>query len=169
MEEIGGHRYVPWRYVQRWRCLRCGRCCVEYLVPLYPQEAVYYLLRYGDVVEFRRGKYYLKSRPDGSCIFLEKTALGYRCSIYFERPLVCRCYPFYITEEPLEQVGSPEDALYLLRLGEKVKRVYVYIDLNCPGVGQGYLVRDLVHKVVLEWYTKLSALRSRGGTPLIPL
>ncbi len=155
------HEYVPWRWVKYWRCVRCGKCCIKFLVPLYPHEALYYTMKYGPVVEERNGKFYLRSKPDGSCIFLERTPLGYRCSIYLERPIVCRCYPFYITDKPLGIVDSrDEDAIYVYRspLGKSIK-VYVYIDKVCSGIGHGIPLEVIVPKVVSEWITVLRLYR----------
>ncbi len=42
--------------------------------------------------------YALKTRDDGSCIFLGNK----RCSIYQKRPMICRLYPYMLHREPDE-------------------------------------------------------------------
>jgi len=53
----------------------------------------------------------LKSRPDGSCIFLDydKTKNQHNCGIYHSRPSLCRLYPF-----TFEILGSDRVALRLI-------------------------------------------------------
>jgi Fe-S-cluster containining protein len=40
----------------------------------------------------------LKTRPDGSCIFLQSSFDGdcHKCAIYDSRPALCRLYPFHL-------------------------------------------------------------------------
>lgn len=94
-----------------FKCDLCGKCCtaefndhvflldtdtarIKQIAPDALIPAPYY--------EFcdRKGKFYvsgyaLKSRPDGSCIFLEQG----RCSIYSQRLTICRIYPYMLHRE----------------------------------------------------------------------
>ena len=94
-----------------FKCDLCGKCCtaefndhvflldtdaarVKQIAPDALVPAPYY--------EFcdREGRFYvsgyaLKSRPDGSCIFLEQGL----CSIYSQRLTICRIYPYMLHRE----------------------------------------------------------------------
>ena len=94
-----------------FKCDLCAKCCtaefndhvflldtdaarVKQIAPDALVPAPYY--------EFcdREGRFYvsgyaLKSRPDGSCIFLEQG----RCSIYTQRFTICRIYPYMLHRE----------------------------------------------------------------------
>jgi len=141
---VKGHKYVGWREVKGWTCIRCGECCKKFLVDLAPGEAVYYRIKYGPVVLFYRGKYYLLKKVDGSCIFLKENGIA-TCTIYHDRPRVCRIYPFYVRVKPLK--GDGEDAVY--NIGGR--KLYVYIDANCPGVNTANNILQLLPNVVRLW------------------
>ncbi|MDD3248561.1 MAG: YkgJ family cysteine cluster protein [Methanosarcina sp.] len=94
-----------------FRCELCARCCtkefndhvflldsdlerIKQIDPDAVTPAPYY--------EFcdQKGRFYvsgyaLKTKPDGSCIFLENK----RCRIYESRPLICRVYPHMLHRE----------------------------------------------------------------------
>jgi len=80
---------VPWRKVEAWKCLRCGKCCTKLDVMVTPDEERR-LEKYGDVFERGRVLVYLR-KVKGRCIFLENG----NCAIYPERPMACVKYPFY--------------------------------------------------------------------------
>ncbi|RLE60196.1 MAG: hypothetical protein DRJ49_01150 [Thermoprotei archaeon] len=142
-----GHKYVPWRRVRGWTCIRCGTCCRSFLISLTPGEAMYYRIKYGPVVISLNGKYYLLPKYDGTCIFLHSIGSGlYSCLIYPERPRVCRIYPFYISEKPLRS-SSSEEAIYEYN-GEIL---HVYIDSICRGVNRSSNIRYVVRKAVELW------------------
>lgn len=103
--------------------------------------------KYGPVVIKKDHKLVLACKPNGDCIFLEwNNGVAY-CTIYPERPHVCRMYPFYIRLKPLPGV-SERKAEYLCEDGLKL---YVYIDLLCKGVGSGYPVKLIVSRIVANW------------------
>ncbi len=138
-------RYLPWRDSRGWQCRRCGRCCVDYVVPLTAGEAMVYPIKYGPfVVVANRGRRYLLKRGDGSCIFLTYNNGVAYCNIYYQRPLACRLYPFYITRRPIEGLPA-ERAAY--------RNLYVYLDRHCPGVNAGKGIETLVKKAVETWLT----------------
>jgi len=140
-----GHQYVPWRQVSSWACIRCGECCRRFLVTLTPGEAMNLARKYGIPMVARGVKYIMPCKADGSCLFLEEEDGVAVCTIYFERPYVCRMYPFHVSRRDL---GGGDDALYVDRDGLKL---YVYVDVTCRGVGRGRPVRSLVPVVVSLW------------------
>ena len=142
------HEYVPYKTVSSWRCLRCGRCCIEYSVPLMLNEALRLIKKYGWVIERRGNKVVLASKPNGECIFLSRIGGLAYCTIYYERPLVCKLYPFYIRLKPLDETHR-DKALYIC---EDNLKLYVYIDRKCPGVDRGgYPIEIIVPKIVKVW------------------
>lgn len=84
-------------------------------------------------------------KVDGSCIFLEEGVDGCYCIIYFERPYVCRMYPFHVSTQSL---GHGEEGLYVDESGLKL---YIYIDATCNGVGYGGSVANMLPIVVALW------------------
>lgn len=142
---MSGHNYVPWRRVERWTCIRCGLCCRNFLVPLLTHEALKIYKTFGPLIVQVNGKIALAKKPDGSCVFLTYEGGIAKCTIYFERPGVCRLYPFYI------KVGAEEgeeDALYVDETGFKYR---VYIDTNCPGTYKGPPIEPIIPKVIETW------------------
>jgi Fe-S-cluster containining protein len=94
-----------------FKCDLCGKCCtaefndhvflldtdttrIKQIAPDALVPAPYY--EFCDREErFYVSGYALKSRPDGSCIFLEQG----RCSIYNQRLTICRIYPYMLHRE----------------------------------------------------------------------
>ncbi|MCD6458898.1 MAG: YkgJ family cysteine cluster protein [Thermoproteales archaeon] len=139
------HKYLGWRNVKGWTCIRCGACCKNYIIQLSPGEAMYYTIKYGPVAVKFQGKHYLLKKPDGSCIFLGYSQGKAVCMIYHDRPRVCRIYPFLITKEPLK--GNGEDAEIVFR----GKSLYLYVDAACPGVDTANNMKYLITPVLNVW------------------
>ncbi len=94
-----------------FKCELCARCCTkEFNDHVFLLDSDLAIIRkiYIDSItpapyyEFcdQNGRFYvsgyaLKSKPDGSCIFLENK----RCKIYENRPLICRVYPHMLHRE----------------------------------------------------------------------
>ncbi len=92
----------------RFKCKRCATFCCKLGGPKLTDKDVKMIKKVGYCAEkflepvfdnkFKglpiiRGS--LKSKEDGSCIFLKFIASGvYECSIYSFRPALCRLYPF---------------------------------------------------------------------------
>ncbi|ACL17396.1 YkgJ family cysteine cluster protein [Methanosphaerula palustris] len=95
-------------------CDNCGRCCthafndhvflldrdtavVKAIDPLALVPAPYFDFcdQHG---RFYVGGYALKTRPDGTCVFLSNN----RCTIYDRRFSICRVYPYMLHREPDE-------------------------------------------------------------------
>ncbi|MFH1972436.1 MAG: YkgJ family cysteine cluster protein [archaeon] len=114
----------------RWECVNCGRCC----------------FKIGD--EFSLHLFGVKT-DNGKCVKFDK-----RCTIYNERPLGCKMYPFYPDWERLKK-------------GEISFNVGgLQIDSDCSGFGSGDLVvgnKKLfkkLKKVALELKEKMIENRS---------
>lgn len=94
-----------------FRCEFCARCCTkEFNDHVFLLDADLSIIKKIDsdaitpapYYEFcdQKGRFYvsgysLKTKPDGSCIFLEKK----RCKIYESRPSICRVYPHMLHRE----------------------------------------------------------------------
>lgn len=94
-----------------FRCELCARCCTkefnDHVFLLDADLAVIRQINPDSVTpapypEFcdQKGRFYvsgyaLKTKPDGSCIFLENK----RCRIYGNRPSICRVYPYMLHRE----------------------------------------------------------------------
>lgn len=96
----------------RWKCIGSGRCChligKENTLQLFQEE----------------------TKQDGACPKLDEKN---RCSIYSDRPLGCKMYPFYPDWNKLKQ-GNVDFSEGSLK-----------IDSECPGYGQGEFVLKDVH------------------------
>lgn len=91
-------RETPFSYT----CNGCARCCYDKLIQVNPYEiarlASNLIIRpYEFIASYLRDDGpYLKAKPDGSCVFLGPEG----CTVYGDRPLVCRIYPLGWTVEP---------------------------------------------------------------------
>ena len=112
----------------RFQCQRCAFCCKD-----TEERARHILLTKLDVERIKQNTklqtvnfayritgqtpfIFEMKKINGKCIFLEENA----CKIYSDRPLICRCFPFWI---------------------EKTKKTFIFkVYLNCPGVGKGRLL-----------------------------
>lgn len=103
---------LPWyRDGLAFTCTRCGDCCTG--APGYvwvDEEEIRQLAEYrGEPVDrfgqrFLRqvgDRYSLIEKPDGDCVFYDRTAGG--CSVYPARPRQCRTWPFWP-----QNLASPE-------------------------------------------------------------
>ena len=122
---------IPWRAVKKWRCVHCGYCCKEYDVPLSFEEEER-LKVYGDV--FTRGKLGVYLKKDGTCVFRKNG----KCAIYEIRPKACEKYPFFFREK------GEKDAEFEFQ----GKKIFVYVDKNCKGIGKGEDVRREIEKIL---------------------
>lgn len=136
-----------------FRCMRCGWCCREnFLIPITrdimrPSNAISVFpsdirnivkgtgIPWNDAAEPDRYScindgcttwaigWILRRNDSGDCIFYRNSS----CTIYPRRPMICRCYPFFLDEqavdvmrcEGLHHVLSESHAV---RLGKLVKR-----------------------------------------------
>lgn len=130
----------------RFLCTRCGICCGDTdshkrRVRVTRNEAARLSRKLSLPVgqfaaEIEVGTpfpYEMKKRADGKCIFLE----GEECSIYDDRPIVCKSYPF-----SLEEI-RPDLYVFEPNLEE------------CPGIGEGgELRRDFFERLLGEAFAE---------------
>jgi len=83
----------------RFKCKRCATFCCKLGGPTLSLKDVERLKKAGyKEVEFFDGAHgSLKSKADGSCVFLQlnKERHFSECSVYDSRPALCRLYPFH--------------------------------------------------------------------------
>ena len=138
-------RPVPWRHVASWSCNLCGKCCREYRVVLKPEEWLKLVDIYGpEVAEVGHGKFYLRRRPDGSCIFLKKVGGKWLCGLQDMKPKACKLWPFKVLSWP--KYGRAAEA-YVNYMGYPL---YVYVDPFCPGLKWGSPTPAFVSTVLKE-------------------
>jgi hypothetical protein len=124
---------IPWRIVRRWECKHCGMCCSELDVPLTEKDELL-LKEFWNISWKSKLGVYLKKR-DGKCIFYDGG-----CKIYSIRPIACRKYPFYLREKGCE----------LSEYGINGKKVHVFLDKFCSGIGCGKDVQSEIERVISE-------------------
>ncbi len=81
------------RILVDFKCIRCGRCCIDTEMPLLPED-IERIMKLG----FKR-EYFVTTElgypslrnVDGHCVFYDP--VKHRCIIYEHRPLGCRVYP----------------------------------------------------------------------------
>lgn len=99
-----------------FKCDRhCGECCKKTLVEVSGKDITRIKKRGYDENEFlmkdpfNEERLFLKKDGKGWCVFLKQDKKGmYSCSIYNDRPDICRKYPFFTGKEELSSC-LPED------------------------------------------------------------
>ena len=156
--ENGGFSVIPlpWSYVNLWRCIGCGLCCINYDVVLNFDEWLRIVQRFG-VGATRAGlnKLYLGKKPDGSCIFLSRIDGKYVCTLQDMKPIACKLWPFRILNWPKH--GKAREALF----NYKGRRLYVYIDPSCPGIRWGKPSSIMVNHVIPEFIEIALGIRKK--------
>ncbi len=153
----------------RFKCVRCDFCCgtgpnialtvfdvirIARFLRISWREALerYTRVIIADIIPFIA----LRDKGNGECIFLERKPSGETlCVIYPARPMRCRLYPVII--EALGENG-------------------MYLDLECPGIGEGDEVRvpeRLARQYIWErkehYRRLLSLILDEGVEPLAAL
>ena len=102
----------------RFKCKRCATFCCKLGGPKLTKKDIERIAQAGYEVEeffipfkdmFNCSSIFvgsLKSREDGSCIFLKPSPDedGYECSIYDFRPALCRLYPFELYKRDFQSI-----------------------------------------------------------------
>ena len=109
-------------------------------------------LKYNAPIVKMSNKYYLMPRVDGRCPFLTYIGPIAYCKIYYERPTVCRLYPFYVSKKPTYGRANEAEFEY------HNETFYVYIDSLCLGVNKAKNIKDVAEFYVYLWsrYIKVS-------------
>ncbi|MFQ6053411.1 MAG: YkgJ family cysteine cluster protein [Candidatus Bathyarchaeia archaeon] len=142
---MGDAGLIPWSEVHSWSCSACGRCCVGYRVPLKMDEYVRVANQYGyGVVEFGLGKVYLKHSLGDRCIFQHPSQGRWICALQAIKPLACKLFPFRVYSQPVYKRGDMSGYRY------RDRTIYVYLDLNCPGIELGRPSERFLHRVLPE-------------------
>jgi len=120
--------HFKYPHEMRFKCQRCTRCCRD--TEDRPRRIMLSKLD-AERIKARTklqtnnlAKHFSSREPfifemrkiGGKCIFLENDT----CRIYSSRPLICRCFPFWI---------------------EKTKESFIFkVSSDCPGIGKGKLL-----------------------------
>jgi len=147
---------VPWRYVNSWLCNGCGLCCREFEVVLTFKEWLKLVKNYGiSVTKAGLNSFYIAKNPEGTCLFLSGSNQVCLCGLQNMKPMACKIWPFKILDQP--KYGRGNDALF----NYDGRRLFVYIDPFCPGIGWGKPSQEFVYKVVPEFIQIALGLREK--------
>lgn len=137
---------APWRHVESWSCVLCGRCCKGYEVTLKFNEWANIVRTYGaEYTEPRIDRLCLKKNYDGTCVFLQKFYDRWTCGLQHLKPRACKLWPFKIYREP--KYGRPNEASYT----RWERRFYVYVDPLCMGIKWGSPTKKFIYKTLPEF------------------
>ncbi|MDI3502752.1 MAG: uncharacterized protein PWR13_736 [Archaeoglobi archaeon] len=129
----------------RWKCIRCGKCCRTYAVELNSEDLRE--LPSSEIEILEDGRKRLKRKGDGSCIFYD--AGRRECRIYERRPDSCRTFPFsIITKETAEKIGIKFEENELVSYRGRL--FLLLFDELCTALGNGDVIKR--KKVVEECY-----------------
>ena len=134
--------YVPWKQVNNWICLGCGKCCYRYAIQLKDDETAMIRKFFSDAVEERKGRIYLR-KVGKKCIFQS----GKSCALQplGLKPIACKIWPFYVSTEPIRDW---DDRKYQSQFFCRGKEYFVYVNTNCYGVNKG--IQSNLRKVISE-------------------
>lgn len=134
---------------QKYDCKKCGECCKVRGVPLtlFDIERIETSTdKEFALYDVSRNRFVIEKRIwDNGCVFLDDKY----CSIHEYKPLICKLFPLGIFYNPL----SDNDTPYTLKNGNKV---FLYVDLSCPGIGEEGesfdidKILDLCQKIKIE-------------------
>lgn len=147
---------VPWRHVESWTCIACGRCCKGYDVSLRFNEWVNIVRNYGaGFTEPRIDRLCLRKKQDGTCIFLYSFLDRWLCGLQEMKPRACKLWPFKIYDKP--KYGRPREAFYT-RWG---KKFFIYVDPFCMGLRWGDPTQEFTQKTLPEFVEIALGLREK--------
>ena len=149
-------RIVPWNTVRSWRCDACGICCEHYQVVLKFPEWLNIVKNFG--VEYTApsiNQFLLRKKPDGSCVFLYKTANVSYCSLQNAKPQACKLWPFKVLDKP--KYGRPNDAVYYYAN----RNLFIYVDSACTGVRFGVPTQYFTYSVIPEFIEVALGVRQK--------
>lgn len=139
--------YVPYKQIESWKCLACGKCCRRYAVNLTWKEYREIKKFRPDKVRIKKRKPYLKRKADGRCEFL----YGDLCSLQAldMKPVACKVWPFKVLPKPAKN-DREFDGLY--QTADK-KEYFVYINPRCSGINKGnpFQLQRSVEEIIAFW------------------
>ena len=115
----------------RFKCVKCGICCGNTQertrhVLLLDEEANEIakatnqpISEFATEIEKRAPYSYEMKKEDDKCVFLKENL----CVIYSKRPIICRFYPFGLTN------SEPQKTFYYTK--------------ECPGIGKGLIMNEI--------------------------
>lgn len=136
---------VPWREIHSWRCKACGNCCQGFRVPLKMDEFVKVANMYGsDKLVYGVGKAYIRTRPDGRCVFQTPSMGRWICTLQAMKPTACKLFPFRIYKEPIYKRGDNSHIQF------NGNTYHLYLDPICKGIDWGKPSTRFLTKVLPE-------------------
>jgi Fe-S-cluster containining protein len=147
---------VPWRQVESWNCIACGRCCRGYDVALGLNEWVNITRTFGmGFIEPRIDRLLLKKKYDGTCVFLYGFFDRQLCGLQNMKPRACKIWPFKICGNP--KYGQPHESSFTCW----EKKFFIYVDPLCLGIRWGTPTPDFMHKTLPEFIEISLGLREK--------
>jgi Fe-S-cluster containining protein len=139
-------QFIPWQYIEDWKCNSCGDCCKLYSVVLNFHEWLRIVKTFG-VEKTVSGidKLYIKRANDGSCAFLCNFSNMHMCSLQHMKPNACKLWPFKILAEP--KYGWANKAEY----NYGGKRLFIYADSMCSGLKNGKPTWEFASQTLKEF------------------
>jgi hypothetical protein len=139
-------RFVPWQYIEDWKCIACGYCCRLYSVVLGFPEWLRIVKTFG-VEKTAAGldKLYIKKADDGSCSFLCRFADTYYCGLQNMKPHACKLWPFKVLSEP--KYGQARQAVF----NYGGRQLFIYADAMCAGLRYGNPTWEFNHQTLAEF------------------
>jgi len=134
--------YIPWKQVNNWICLGCGKCCYRYRIQLKDDETAIIRKFWSDAVEEIGEQVYLK-KIGKKCIFQSGKSCGLQPVGL--KPMACRIWPFYVATKPASDWETQKYQAQFLCRG---KEYFVYVNTVCNGVNRG--TRSNLRQVISE-------------------
>lgn len=139
-------RPIPWSKIRSWICDACGECCKWFNIPLTAYEYAKFSREFGfSIIEFRKGRSWLKKKSDKRCVFMIPYGRRWLCGVQDDKPLACQIWPFRVLNRPM--YGRKQEAKYEC---EEWKG-YVYVDPRCPKLIYGKPTVNFTNKIVKEF------------------
>ena len=138
--------YVPWQFIEDWKCNSCGICCRQYSVVLNFQEWLRIIKKYGiELTASDLTRLYIKRKNDGTCSFLCDFTSPSLCGLQHMKPEACKLWPFKVLGTP--KYAYAQQAAY----NYCGKTLFVYADSNCKGLNYGKPSWDFANFTVKEF------------------
>ena len=137
--------------MKKFECLKCGNCCRDLVIEgiaglmLFPNEVKLFQKRnikpclgIGKSPTHGSFKIFTYQLKENICPHLKDNS----CTIYQERPLICRFYPFELKNPEIKNTSKP-------------KYLFLYTN-ECPGIGKGKILTKDFFRDLLKQIRKIS-------------